>query len=423
MDTTTAARPTPNLNQPRSARTLMGGLRDALHLAAGVGQQEMAQLNQSCSIQYATLGLVFALNYVLLAAAWIKVGWAYWGAVGVFVPGLAVPTLFILGVDRLVAMRSRPLSGELAAYSPPGSAGMKLEPLLRVCMAVALSSLTTLTFMMSASAPSIAKLHARDAVLANANLRNELEARVEGQYLLATTQAQAREEVAEAERKSQQTRAESLAVRLEEVQLAVRQARDGAAMEAGGLGTRLQGKGPRWEAQQQLALQNEQSAADLSMQLRQARNARQAAQADLAQARADATLALDKRNNDLADLDYRVKIDPRYTAPVNGLFADAAAFLRLFSDPQVGSGFWLMAVLGGPVMLVLETASLIALALNPASPLDVLRTASRRRLAAEIVARYEVAVAQARARMGSPVGVKPDEAVADGHVPQRPGAD
>jgi hypothetical protein len=405
MDTTISR---PTLSQPSGVARLWSRLRDALHLAAGVSAQDMAQLNQRCSIQYATLGLVFVLNFIVLVAAWVKVGWAYWGAVGVFVPGLAVPAMFILGLDRLVAMRPRQLEGELAPYSAPGQGGLRLEPVLRVGMALALSALTTLTFMMSMAAPSIARLQARDAVRANASVRAEIEARVDSQYRLAAAQAQAREDVAEADRKALQTRIDTLSAQLEEVQRTARQSRDNAAKEAGGLDARLQGKGPKYEAQQQLALQNDQAAADLAAQLRQATAARQNAQAELAQARAAGALALNKRTRDLADLEDVLKTDLRYTAPVHGLFADAAAFLRLFNDPQEGAGFWLLALVGGGVLLALETASLIALTLNPASPLDVLRTASNRQMAAEIVAEHEVAVAQARARAGSPVRVRPD---------------
>jgi hypothetical protein len=127
----------------------------------------------------------------------------------------------------------------------------------------------------------------------------------------------------------------------------------------------------------------------------------------LAESRSAGAQALTLHNRELADLDDAVRVDSRYVAPVHGLFADAAAFARLFSDPREGTGFWLMAIVGGVVLFVLECASLLALALMPASPLDVLRVARNRVMAAAIVADAELMVAQQRARMGSPVRVTP----------------
>ena len=87
----------------------------ALQRLAGAAAEDMAFLDERTRMQYTALGTVFALNFVFLCAAWMKVGYVYLGPVGLLVPGLALPALMVLGLDRVAAMRPRPLEGDLAA--------------------------------------------------------------------------------------------------------------------------------------------------------------------------------------------------------------------------------------------------------------------------------------------------------------------
>ena len=77
----------------------------------------------------------------MLCAAWIKVGFTYFGNVGIFVPGLVVPALFVLGIDRLVAMGPRRLDGELAPYSPAPARNARSQRLLRIGTALAIATM------------------------------------------------------------------------------------------------------------------------------------------------------------------------------------------------------------------------------------------------------------------------------------------
>lgn len=382
----------------------------SLQALAGAHRDELDGLGSRASNQYATLGLALLLNFIVMAAAWMKVGLHYWGAIGLVVPGLVIPGLFILCIDRLVAMRPRTLTAELAPYSPQHPVGARWEPMLRIGSAAVLSALTTLTLLVSQAGPSIKRLQDDDARKANMMLRAEIVERGEQQYRVRMAHAQAAEAAAIQERNEQQQRSESVASQLDEVERRARQSRDDAAMEAGGLGNRLQGRGPRFAAQEQMALQNEQVALALRERVRQHQAARQAAARALADAQRALAQAVSDRNRDQAEVDDVMKLDPRHVVPVRGLFADVSAFLRLYADPREGPGQWLLTILAAGVLFALECGALLAIALNPSSPLDVLRTARHREQAAGIVADSELRVAQARARMGAPLRVRPVDA-------------
>lgn len=381
-------------------------VRNLLYVLAGAAPQDIARLEQRTGMQYGTLGAVFLLNLVILSGAWIAVGTTYFGAIGVLVPGLAVPAMFVLGLDRLVAMRGRRLTGELAGFNLPEAAGPNWEPALRVAMALALASLTTMTFLMSQSRDSIHELQNQDARQSNRAMRQELTERIDAAYEQRASQQQAREERLALDRQEQQARLESLTQQLSSIEARARRARDEAAMESGGLDNRVRGNGPRHAAQMQLANQNEAAAQDLRARQRATAAARQATDKEIAELAGAANANLAERNQAMARLDDAMKADQRYVAPRRGLFADATAFVRLYADPTEAAGRWLFTVFAVAVMFALESAALLALALNPSSPLDVLRMARNRETASAIVAESEIAVARTRAA-AAPIHVRP----------------
>lgn len=390
---------TTNIRAARPTASLSTRVQDLLHCMAGAAPQLLARLDDQVRMQYATLGLVFLLNLLILVAVWIKVGVAYFGAVGVLVPGIAVPCLFVLGLDRLVAMRRRTLKDELAGFNLPGSTSrLGLEPVLRVAMAVALSALTTFTFLMSQSTDSIRHLQNEDARLANQGLRQDLTERALTTHSLRAGQSQAREQQLLADRKALQAQIEATQADLVQIESRARQSRDMASMEAGGLDRRPQGMGVKFHAATEMALHNEQAAADLRARLRQVQAQRESADKELAEVRGAADGAMSERNRSMGQLDEDMRLDSRFVTARRGLFADATAFVRLYADPQEAVGRWLLSILLVAVMFALECASLLALAMNPSSPMDVLRMATSREQAARAVAESEIAVAREAAR-------------------------
>jgi hypothetical protein len=372
-------------------------LTAALHWMAGAPHGELLHLGEQVALQYAALGWVFTLNLVVLCAAWIKVGTTYFGWLGALVPGLAVPTLFVVGLDRLVAMRRRPLTGELAGFNPPWREAPTLEPKLRVAMALALSTLTTLTFMMAQSQDPIAARQREDSRLANQALRKELTDRI--QHTFASSADKNREHVLQIqnERILLQGLLEALTKDLRQVDERARNALDGAAAEAGGLDHRQEGMGPRYRAQMQMSQQNAQAAEAIRVQMAPLQARLDTSAKALAELSTEAKAALAQRNASLAQLDEMMRKDERYVPARRGLFADATAFVQLFADPQQAAGMWLMAIPTAAVLFVLECAALLAVAINPCSPLDVLRMARNREISAAVVATSEVKVARSRA--------------------------
>lgn len=385
-----------NGNEPGPS-SLLRRCANLLHHVAGAAPDDLRDLDQRTRMQYGTLGGVFLLNLLLLSAAWIKVGLSYFGAIGIVVPGLAVPALFVLGLDRLVAMRHRRLSGELEGFNLPGATHPRWELRLRVGSALALAALTTFTFMMTMSVDSIRQVQDGDARAANAPVRQEYLARIRTTHDFRNEQANKREALLLGERATLDQRIEAVEGRLVEHESKALRHREEAAMEAGGLGYRQLGAGPRYNAQVQIAQQNDAAVEGLRMQQRQAVQARQAIDTELRGIRASQAAALAEKNQALAALDEDVRIDERFVAPRRGLFADATAFVRLYADPAEAAGRWLLTLLIVAVLFALESAALIALELNPSSPLDVLRMARNRELSAWIVAKSESDLAAVRA--------------------------
>lgn len=387
---------TPASFDNRSAR-LTARCTDALHVLAGAAPEDMARLGQRARMQYATLGLVFLLNFVVLLGVWIKVGVAYFGVTGVLIPGIALPALFVIGLDRLAAMRPRVLTDELAGFNLESQHRNRWELRLRVAMAVTLSALTTFTFMLSLARDPIHEQQNLDAREANRPLRDDLTERLRSAHAMRVGQLSGQEQRLLQERKVLQDQADVAAQELSRAEALARQARDRAAIEAGGLQNRLQGMGPRFRAESQLAEQNEASAQVLRQQLHEAQAKRPPVDRELAEVQASALAAQAGLERGLARLDEHMRLDQRYVAPRRGLFADATAFIRLYSDPKEGAGQLVTTLLLGGVLFTVECAALLGLALNPSSPLDVLRLADNREQAARIVAESEIAIARTSA--------------------------
>ena len=149
-------------------------IRRPLYWLAGTSEEEVSELPPSAGLQCQCLGIVMLANYLLLLAIWGKVGWRYFGAFGLVVPGLVLPTLMALGLDRLILMQSRPYRGVLAPATPEGVVPARRKSGARVVMAVLFSAFTTASFMVELSAPSIAAFHARESAQHNQPLLTEL---------------------------------------------------------------------------------------------------------------------------------------------------------------------------------------------------------------------------------------------------------
>ena len=115
-------------NNSWSAQRLGSTCVGVLYWMSGAAREDLQGLPQRTRIQYATLGLAFAVNLLVLVFVWGKVGLRYFGWPGLVVPGLALPLLFVMCLDRLVAMRTRRLRGELDGFNLPDAPGRSQAP-------------------------------------------------------------------------------------------------------------------------------------------------------------------------------------------------------------------------------------------------------------------------------------------------------
>lgn len=377
------------------AATVPGQTQSLAWWIAGAAPDDVCRLPQRTGMQYTALGLVFATNFLILLFVWCKVGWHYFGVLGLLVPGITVPVLYVIGLDRLVAMRRRHLTGDLQGFSRTPRE-RSFEPLFRVASAVALSALSAFTFMMEQSADSTLAFQNKQARHANSALRAELEARVSGETDIRGQQLAERMQQFGQER-------DRLSGLLQQQQGLAAQAESGsrtalgeAAREAGGLGHRLAGSGPRHQAQMRLADLSGAAAAEAQQRQADLEARRASLDHEGASLRAEVLAAEASRNAGFSAIDARIRDDDRYVAPARGLFADATAFMRLFADPDEGLGRWLLAVLLFAVLMSLECAALIGLGINPHSPLDVLRANDDRVTAARLLTVAQVEQARVR---------------------------
>lgn len=397
--------PQPVDDRRRRPATLMRRCAFAL---VGASPDDLSRLSDRTQLKLAALGLAFGIGLVLLLAAWIHVGWTYFGWFGVLVPGVAVPMAMVLGLDRLIAMQTRPLRAELAPYNPPvtpeEAAERRNQKLVRLVMAMVFSAITTYTLLLSFSQDGIRQSQRNAANAANAQLRQTHEQRLNTEHDLRDSMLEKRLQDLQDERSQ-------LSMSLAEADAAAKssdksalQARDEAAQEAGGLAGKATGYGPRYKAQRDIEAHHQAAAAQQSsraLQLRQRIDQLDREVTGLQQQRATLRAQTDLA---MAAVPESIRSDPKYAPVKSGLFADSSAFIHLYSDPDEGTGHWVMTLLLTPFLFCLEMLPLLALALYGSSPLDVLRIAENRAEAAGVAAEAELLIARRRAAL-NPVGL------------------
>lgn len=381
---------------------------------------------QRTQVQYSRLGLVVLFNMAVLVAVWCKVGWHFFGLVGLLVPGLAVPLLMAVGLDGLIAMRRRRLTGEFSELEPKDGVAPRSDRVGRLALATVFSALTTYTFMLDLAADPIRIHQQKQADIANQGLREELVGIAHAPAAALRGHAEARLSQIAADRLRLNTAVESARTTAAAAHNKAQAARDEAAGESGGLDGKALGKGPRYDAQIERADNNQRAAQAAAQDAALLAGQLAAMDNEATTLRSSINTAEGGKASELASVNTRMKQDPRYQAPASGLFAEATSFLALYADPEKGPGQWLTTLLLFPFLLGLECAALIAFSLNPVSPIDVRRLAGNREEASRIVTQSTLAIVNDRSKR-PPVAVRaaagPAAAVPPGATAQAgPGA-
>jgi len=400
--------PLPRNEQPDDRVAEHSTVSKILYWLAGVSAGDMARLSARTRLKVATLGFVFGLGLVVLVWAWVHVGVTYFGPWGVLVPGLAVPAAMVLGLDRLMAMQPRRLTGELAAYNqvePPGeAAARKSQHSARIGIAVVFSAVTVQTLLLSLSQADIQQAHRDSANKANSQLRSTFEQRVQSDYTLNEAALSQRLAELQSERATvvtESAQADAAAKSAEETAL---QAQSDASREAGGLEGRTTGTGPKYRAQSEIAAYSRAEAVKKRLQTYQLRQRVGAIDQSIKTVNEQRNSLRKSTDASLRAVPEAIKADPTYVAVKAGLFADSSALLRLYLDPDKALGYWALTILGVPFLFAIECLPLLGLSMYGSSPYDVYRMAQNRAEAAGSVAEAELLIARRHATM-PPVGV------------------
>ena len=379
-----------------------------LYWFAGVSAEDMARLSTRTRLKLAALGLAFVIGLIVLVFAWVHVGHTYFGWIGVIVPGLAVPAAMILGLDRLIAMQPRRLTGELAAYNQveqPGEAdARKTQRRARMATALVFSAITVYTLLLSMSQDSIQHAQREASSRANAQLRSVFEQRIQAAHALSDGALAQRLTDLQTERATLVTASSQADAAAKTADAAALKAQNDASREAGGLDGRDTGTGPKYRAQREIEAYQNAEAAKQQLKVNVLRQRIDAIDRSITSTNAERNSLKSSTDASLRGVPQAIMADPTYVRVKSGLFADSSAFIRLYADPEEGPGHWLLTLLLAPFLFALECVPLLALALYGSSAYDVFRMAESRAEAAGAVAAAEMLIARRRAAM-PPVGV------------------
>jgi hypothetical protein len=365
----------------------MNRMTKVLWWVSGTCQETILSCPKRDQLLRASLGAVFLLNYFVLLGAWLTVGLHFFGGYGIL-PGILVPSV-LLALDRLIAMRHRSLAGILKIYDIGQAENERKFKQLRLCMALALSLITTFTFQLD-QANSLIREKAHNLWLAaNNDLRKTIVEQINAEYNQELKAVDQRNSVLNAKKALLKITIDDTSIAAKVASSNAIQARTEQAWESGGLYGRHHGKKVRFEAQQDIALLNEAIAADAQTKHQQAVNAYDAINSEIASIQYVPRDAEVKKTDSLSKVDTLMKKDPRFVVEKIGIFSDSTIFVTLFVQKDVAAGMWIMSLLLWMLLLTIELAALIALSLLPTSAYDIALVANLRVTTAGLVAEAE----------------------------------
>jgi uncharacterized protein DUF4407 len=319
---------------------------------------------------HTALGIAFLVNFVLLMIIWTKVGIHFFGFPGI-VLGLLIPCGLVLGIDRIIAMRPRPLRGELAVYGIRNDRGTITETIIRVFLSAVLCIASTFTFQLVQSHSLIAAKAADNANNANRALRQEMVEQIiavnkKHQDLIAMQEKSKTSHLAnliETQREATNTEHEALTE--------ARNAQGERIAEIAGHGSYAKGDGPKAKGHKKIADLNEAIAAEARRRKEVTTRTINQVSKELLELKTQVMKSESEKNLLLDGVAEKMRTDPRYVAQKSGLFAEATIFVRLFNDPDVAAGIWVTSIMTFGILFVLELIALVALLLTPSSSYDI----------------------------------------------------
>lgn len=349
-----------------------------LYWIGGTAEELIAECSPWVQRLYITLGMLFCFNLVFLSWAWIKVFTNYFGWFGVL-PGLIIPAVFVLGIDRLIAMRPRRLVGALERYNLDSGRSF-WEIAIRLVISCALSLMSTFTLQLNLSQDLIREQSQTEARQANAALRKEYVEQIQSLSGPEFELLKGQENTLLQQRLYAQKELEQAIADEAKAASAARAARQEQFAEAGGLDIegrqRTVGIGPRYRAQRDIADMNDALAAAARETRERAEARLDSLERELVVIRTGINNAQRQKNQSLGAVDETMMEDTRYVREKDDLFADSVFFLQLFSDPKRADGVLLMTVGTFILLVTLELGAILALYLLAQTEYDVVKNAT-----------------------------------------------
>lgn len=369
----------------------MQKISNVLYWLSGTDSEIIGECSVRDKMIKSGLGLIFLINYFILLLTWSKVGYRYFGIVGL-IPGILTPTAF-LAFDRLIAMSQRRMTGPLAVYND-NVHSTKNEIRLRVFMALSLTIMTTLTFQMSLADSIIREKADIEWKKDNADLRNDTVKFIRAKYAdmrqKTTTAISALEKdlkVAE-DRKAVASKEslESSRKSLEAFGL--------ARGEQGGLekyaGSKVvSGQGVKMNTADAIANAEKAHKEETTAIFKDAEKKVNDITQNIEKLQNELVGISKSENDELAKLDDAISNNPLYVPKREGLFSDITIFMELFGDPKYAKGVWLGCISTWLFLICLELLALIGLYSAPTGTYDLKMMIKIRQEAGDAIGAYE----------------------------------
>jgi len=396
----------------------VGAMRKVLLWFVGLPADAILAHRTDVQMRYTSAGLLVCAWYIFMLITWIKTGLYFFGVGGAIAFAL-IPTI-MLAVDRMILGQPRNPDGDLAAYAIDELKPKRWEYALRMLAALSFSVVTTLVFLITHSSAEIRARQQLDQQASNAPLRVELVGRMDAQ--VSERMRSIINRTAELEAQASFLREDHAASRkvAEEAESRMRGAQFNLAAELGGIEGRHMGAGPRHDAYQLIARQNQDAAVNARARETRARETLAKLQAVLNQLNSGRERVTTNHTGAMANIEADMSEDVRYVSRKQGLFADATTLIKLYGDGDVGPGLALTSFLTALLLFVLEMSPLLGLAFLPRTPFDVERIALNRGDAARIVAEHEIGLMQAASRRAARVRPATAAEAAEAPLPGEP---
>ena len=361
------------------------GVQKILWWFAAADPQILSKMKSRSQMAMSALGLVFLFNFMVLVFIWSKVGFSFFGFLGVIAPGILVPSTMLL-LDRVVSLGVIKRHQALKKYSGSTTNHGSGYLMWRVFVALCFSFATSFVFMLDLSDSLIKEQLSRDARVQNETLRDKYASRINDSLEVDLNKLTERKAVLTERMNFLQGKYQESDKLAQEALEQASVARAEAASERAGLGSRIGGAGPKYKANMAIYKERTEFAKKQQTEAEASKREMDKVELELSQVNERLSEVDRERQKELSSIDAQLRGDLRYVPIADGFFAKSSAFLELFKDDERGIGILATTVMLFVVLFLLEMAGFIAILMMPVVPYYIALTADNEQEIARIVA-------------------------------------